>query len=233
MPTIYVTDTATDGWAAQGLNADWADARGGAGNGFDKNNARDAYGVLVFYTSRGGTSFGVRRGFLTFDTSGITSTVSSCTLNIRGYSVNSSQVIPVKANYTGLASANFNDIEGDGSAPTASTQLGNSDGSGAGTLASVSGLVYASAITSWSTSGYNSFTLNATALADLVSLSSFQVCLMDYESDFADNAPTSLGSIGAGMWWTEQSGTSYDPYLSYTLATVASTENATFFGANF
>ena len=111
-----------------------------------------------------------------------------------------------------------------------STELGNSDGSGAGTLAGVSGLTYSSEVPTWSTSGYNEIALNATALSDIASLDTFKVCMMQYDNDYLDIAATSM--VRTGNYWAAQSGTSKDPYLDYTAA-VTATDNSVFFGCNF
>ena len=57
--------------------------------------------------------------------------------------------------------------------------------------------------------------MNADALSDLVSLSSFKICVL-HEADLSDTAPTS-GNLRTGFYFADYSGTSRDPKIDYTL----------------
>ena len=92
---------------------------------------------------------------------------------------------------------------------------------------------YSAEITSWSTSGYNDITLTADARADMVSLSEFKVCLIESVHDLRDVTPSTNDSNWSGMYYSDQTGTSNDPYIDYVAGTAAVADNATFFGANF
>ena len=68
-------------------------------------------------------------------------------------------------------------------------------------------------------------------MADMESLSTFKICLMEHDYDYSD-IPISIGSsVQIGCHFQERGG-AYRPKIVYTLATVT-TDNATFFGANF
>jgi len=222
MPTIY-GDT-NDGFISKGLGS-WASQRSaGAGNLFS-TSTRSTNAVISFYSTRGGGSYGINRAFFEFDTSGISVAPSSATLKIYGFLVGTADVIAVRSEHSAtLAKADFDALYG------ASTELGNSDGSGAGTLAGVSGLTYSAEISSWNTSAYNDIALNATALSDMASLDTFKVCLMEYDHDYLDVAETSTSQ--GSCYWADNTGTSRDPYIDYT-AGVATTDNSIFFGTNF
>ena len=227
MATVYASSN--DGIAVQGLNV-WADCRGGGGNATDTGVTRDAAAVQVLGSARGGGTYGIRRSFFDFDTSGITSTVATAVFILRPYgSYDTSDVIAVRSEHSGtLSNGDFNAF------PSAAvTALTNTDGSGGGTFGGISGLTYSGEITTWGTNVNvdNEIALNATAMADMESLSTFKICLMEHDYDYSD-IPISIGSsVQIGCHFQERGG-AYRPKIVYTLATVT-TDNATFFGANF
>ena len=225
--TVYASSN--DGIALQGLNS-WADCRGGGGNGTDTGVNRDNAAVQVIGSARGGGTYGIRRAFFDFDTSGITSTVATAVFILRPYgSFDTSDVIAVRSEHSGtLSNGDFNAFPAD-----AVTALTNTDGSGGGTFVGISGLTYSSEITTWGTnvSVDNEIALNATAKADMESLDTFKICLMDNDYDYKD-IPISLGThVSIGCHFQERGG-DYRPKIVYTLATVTA-DNATFFGTNF
>ena len=65
----------------------------------------------------------------------------------------------------------------------------------------------------------------------MASLDTFKICIMEYDYDYLDIAPTSL--VLTGWYWADNTGTSADPYIDYTEGVAAVAHNATFFGANF
>ena len=227
MPTIQ--GGTNDGYVLKGLDSSWVIARGGVafdtdGDNVDSNNTRDHYAVWNHYGARGGGSWGVRRAFFEFDTSGISIVPSAATLKIYGFSNTTLDVIAVRSEHSAtLAVGDFDALYG------ASTAFGNTDGSGAGTLAGVSGLTYSAEVSTWNID-YNDFALNATALADIASLGTFKVCVMGYDYDYLDIDPIGT-SDKIGCFWADAGGGTV-PLLDYT-AGVAVTDNATFFGSNF
>ena len=88
--------------------------------------------------------------------------------------------------------------------------------------------IYAAEVTSWSISGYNSITLNSTALNQIRSASTFKIMCMESVHDMRDIEPSANNRSGA--YYANNTGTSKDPYLDITEAV---TTNATFFGCNF
>ena len=229
MPNIY-TSTG-DGYAHSNPQGSWVNSRSNSGSGVDNNNIRDSFAVGVEHLSAkgGGIQSTIRRGFMFFDTSGISVAPSEATLVIRGYATNSSDIIIVKSTASDpTVSGGYNDLSG------ASTALGNTDGSGAGTLAGVSGLTYSSEVATWSVSSTrNEIDLNSTALSDMASLDTLKICIMDYDYDYLDIEP-SLGTfVRIGFYWADAGGTSNDPYIDYTAGVAAVADNSTFFGCNF
>jgi hypothetical protein len=215
-----------DGYCGTSLGT-WANTRNHVGSTVDSNNASDTQAVFHFYHSGRG-KWGIRRAFFEFNTLGISDEPSAATLKIYGYSNGSGDVIAVKSEQGGtLAAGDFNSF-----ASSIVTQFGNTDGNGAGSLSS--GIVplfltYSAEIDTWSTSGYNDIALNSYALADMVSLDTFKVCLMNYDNDYLDQDGTSTEANG--LRWQER-GDAQWPYIDYTPA-VTAVDNATFFGANF
>jgi len=228
MAYIYPTRDAGIQWV--GLGNNFVDARS-ATTGTTINTSNTIGRAAIDYISARGSSLGaIARAFFEFDTSGISVTPTYCKLELYGRLWTSGDLIAVKSTLTadadgGMSTADYDAIY------NASTELAASDASGTGTLAGVSGLAYSSEISTWTTSGYNAITFNATALADMVSLDTFKVCVMEYDHDFLDIA--SLGDSAVSGWYTDaQSGTSRDPRLNYG-AGVAATDNSIFFGCNF
>jgi hypothetical protein len=144
---------------------------------------------------------------MAFDTSGITDTVASATLNIRGHNYNTAILIVVKvaAGATGDSSTNF--VLGDFDAI---------DGFVSG--ASMNGNVtdYSSSTTSWSTSGYNNITLNSSALTDLKNLSEFKLAIVEYECDYPNVAIGAAQRKISGMRCLA-AGVGKLPYITYAL----------------
>ena len=215
-----------DGYCASGLG-NWSTARTHAGASFDSNNSYDTYAVSSLHFVRRGT-YTTRRAFFEFDTSGISVTPSAATLKIQGITNNAADVIAVRSEQGAtLAAGDFDSFES-----AIIQQFLFTDGNGAGTLAGVADVTYSAEIATWNTSGtYNDIALNAKALADMVTLSLFKVCLMEYDHDYLDidGGGSSVNCIG--LRWAENGDTKW-PYIDYT-AGAAVTDNATFFGANF
>ena len=209
-------------------NSDWATARDAtSGGSFSSTVTADAFGVRGERTSArgGGVSYNIQRIFMRFDTSGISSNVESARLKVYDYTNGCGDIIVVKAtsDIASLGTADFNAITG--------WSVGSADGSGAGDNES-NVTKYSSEIATWSTSGYNDITLTSTALADMRDDSVVYICLMNYDHDLLDIAPTGYTSHRNGLYFADNTGTSKDPYIDYTLAAVVS-DNAILFGCNF
>ena len=225
MPTVVAGSH--DGWAASPLLGTYAGARSHAGDGVGATSSYDIVAVWHYYASRRG-KYGIRRAFFDFDTTSITVAPSAATFKVYGMINGSGDIIAVKTNHvTTLVATTFYDAFDH--SPAAQTALDNSDGSGAGTFAGISGLAYSAAIDTWSTSGYNDIALNATALADMASEDTFNICLMNYDHDYLDVDGTASEQNGMRFY---ENGDGKWPYIDYTAGTTAA-DNATFFGANF
>ena len=130
--------------------------------------------------SRGGSSGQCNRFFLFFDTSSVAGTITACDLKVLGYLNSGANVIPVESTAYG----------GNGS----DTSLGLSDYNNLDFATA-----YASASTSWSTTGYNTFSLNATAISDMNTNSYLNVALIDEEYDYQGASPVSGTNYSSGI----------------------------------
>ena len=223
MPDIYAVN---DGKAIKYSTTIWADARSSTSCNTVSSATTLPNAILANKAAgRGGTTYGISRTFMQFDTSSISTTPTSATLKIYGYGDSDLDVIVLKAiAYTTLDVTDFNNIY------AGAIALNNSDGSGAGTLSGPHGTEYSTVEDgiSWSVGAYNNISLNSDALSDMTSANKLEICVMGYTYDYLDIEPS--GSNRSGLYSSAESGTSKDPYLEYV---VAVTDNATFFGANF
>ena len=225
MATIYAHTQ--DGYVARFSQSSWSNARANSSGTAASSLATTSTIGMSAYTQagRGGSSvFHLVRSFMYFDTSAISSNVDSATLKIRGVTYGTGDVIALKAtsDIATLGTADFEAITGWDSSGT--------DGSGGGDMES-SVTKYSNEITTWSTSGYNDITLNAQALADMRDDSTVYIALLNFDYDLKDVEPTDMSGRN-GLYYQNYTGTSRDPYVDYTLATLT-TDNAIFFGTNF
>jgi len=208
MSTVYAD--ITDGYVAYIATGGptWASVRD-AGTGTSANNTltRATAGMYVNGSTARGGAYQVYRSFFAFDTSGITSVVSSATLKIHGYSRNAGDVIAVRATApdltTGIAVADFDAIHG---FVAGASMNGNATD-------------YSAEISTWSTSGYNDITLTADALSEMVSESIFKVALVNYDYDYLNVDPTFAAGVADynGCFFANAS-FAQRPYIDYTLA---------------
>ena len=199
MPDIF--SNTNDGKIDTGNVSGHSAARGASSGTATANENSSNSAIKYFRTSgRGATTVAIARSFFFFDTSGVTGTVASATLNISFSSNNSDfNIIIVKSDAFG----------GDGGTALSNDDFNNVDFSTA----------YASAVaTGGSTSGTATFTLNATALTDIKNNDAFIVALLESDHDFSDSEPSDVSKTLA-ITFAEAGGTSSDPKLSYTLAT--------------
>ena len=198
MPDIF--SNTNDGQVESGNVSGHAAARGAStGTAVDDDNT--TVGVKYFKTSgRGAATVNIRRSFFFFDTSGVTGIVASATLTfVVGGNAGSTDLIPVKSDAFG----------GDGGTALANADFNNVDFS----------TPYASQTTDHPASETVTFTLNATALADIKNNDAFIVALLEFDGDFSDSEPGSDVNRTLQISFAEVGGTGSDPKLSYTLAT--------------
>ena len=198
MPDIF--SNTNDGKVESGNLSSHAAARG-ASTGTAAASDTSTVGIKYFKTSgRGAATVNIARSFFFFDTSGVTGTVASATLNI-SFSSNTSDfnIIIVKSDAFG----------GDGGTALANDDFNNVDFS----------TPYASQTTDHPASETVTFTLNATALTDIKNNNAFIVALLGFDRDFSDSEPGSDVNETLAITFSETGGTSTDPKLSYTLQT--------------
>ena len=213
MPKIYSASAGTsdDGLIYKLGQSSWANARDATSGTVSLNNATysNAIAAQYFAGRGGGNDFRVFRSFFVFDTSGITGTVASAKIGLKGYVSTSGSAIAVKSTAFG----------GDGGTALASGDINAISGWSAGSSLAGSATVYGSQITSWNGSAYNEFTGSSDLLADIKNNNVVIVCVMNYTQDYLNSAPTSSNSVGTHFAEYGMSGVTSDPYIDYTLAT--------------
>ena len=225
MATIYAHTN--DGYVSRYVQSSWSNARANTSGTSSSSTGTQLVTAVTgerVAARGGGYAFSIIRSFFFFDTSGITSNVDSATFKVYGSLNGGGDLIAVKSN---------SNIETLGTADFAAIVGWNTttDGSGGGDNES-NVTKYSAEISTWSTSGYNDITLNAQALADMRDDDTVYICLLNFDYDLKDVAPTGYTANRNGLFYINNTGTSKDPYIDYTLATVQ-TDNAIFFGTNF
>ena len=151
------------------------------------------------------SNYTIYRTFFAFDVSGISSAPGSATLKFKSDVYANGDIIAVKATKpdtsTNLANSDFNALTGWTSGFNNSNLTAYS--------AKITGAGF--------TSAYHSITLNSTALSDMGSGDTLAICLMNYDHDYLDSAPTSTSTTAQrfGVYFADSSGTSNDPYIEY------------------
>jgi hypothetical protein len=180
MPTIGCASTSA---VIREADADFADARDGNGSFTTLVDPSDTDDLIVATDLRGITF--LFRGFYAFDTSSITSTVASATLDVN---INT---------FLDDGGSGITGILVKGSKPDLSTNIVAADFTSApGCTAAQSGASYVSTATAYSSAftvtgtGALSITFNSTALSDMVSNSVFNIVIFNHDRDFTNNAPT-------------------------------------------
>ena len=156
------------------------DATNGTSNNTYTSNAlvSDAIDLNWVSGARGDTG-NICRTFLFFDnidTATGGGTITAATLKVLGYSVGNLDVIPVSASAWG----------GNGS----TTTLSSADYSALNKDDFNNYTPYASELTTWSTSAYNTFTLDSNAISDMNSNGFLNVALVEFQYDFNNAVPT-------------------------------------------
>ena len=166
--------------------------------------ARDATTGTTALTTGGGSTYRSRaieyqhakgawritRTFIAFNTSAITTTVTSAKLYIYGYQFTNGDIIAIKSTWDGSSNLTTSDYD-------------SLDFSTA----------YSSKVSSWTDTAYNEITLNTQARADMKSNSTISFALINYEYDSRDVSSTNI--VINGMYYSEYSGTGKDPELGW------------------
>lgn len=200
MPTIYADSG--DGMIYSPTTA-WADARGAtSGTVNSTTNATEQEAITVFaFSGRGATTYRVYRSFFYFDTSAITTTVSSATLKLRFGTTRAGS-----ANAIVLKSTAFG---GDGQTTLADGDFDALDFE----------TPYTSEIDTSNTSTYTSITLNATARSNMQTNDYLIFALINHAYDY-NNEPPEEANTRVKVTFANQTGTSTDPAIEYTAAAV-------------
>ena len=214
MPVIYASSTGNtdDVYLSRIGQSSWANARDGTTSTSSSDSSSQTTTFTWAYSvadPRAGTVvYGVRRSFMVFDTSGISGTVASAELSVRGYSANDGSVIAVKSDAYG----------GDGGTNWSTSDFNNIVGFSTGSSLAGNATVYGAqkTTTNWTTSGWNDFTATSDLLADIKNNNVVIVCFMDYTNDYLNVAPSSA-SLNCGAFYAENA--TYRPHIDYTLAT--------------
>ena len=162
------------------------------------------YGPGVQYSTSTGV-FNIYRTFFAFDVSGVSVVPTSANFVFKTNTYSNGDIIIVKATKpdtsTGIAGSDFDALTGwqSGFNNTHLTAY-SAKASGAGSGTAV-----------------HTVALNSTALSDIASLSTLAICLMNYDHDYVDSAPTSnlTTTQQFGMYFSDSSGTGNDPYIEY------------------
>ena len=211
MPVISASSSGNDGLMYIINQSSWANARDAtsASTLLVGSQRTTNFTQVVRSAGRGGGNvYSVYRSFLFFDTSGITATVASAELSIRGYSANDGSVIAVKSTAFG----------GDGGTALAASDFNAISGWSAGSSLAGSATVYGAqkTTTNWTTSGGTDFTATSDLLTDMKNNDVVIICFMDYTNDYLNVALTSNGYLNIGAFYAEYSGVSRDPKIVYT-----------------
>lgn len=208
-PDANVETTSVDGFVALAGQSSWSAARDAA----DGSAASDtATNDSVGYVRQGATTYACNRGFFLFDTSSIpdTDSISAATLSIYGLASDTIDAINDASSYINVVS----------SSPASNTALTTADFDQFGTT------VFSTSIdiTSWSTTGYNDFALNASGIANITKTGVSKFCSREgHDIDNVD--PGGSGGLfsSAGGYYADQAGTTNDPKLVVTHAAAAAT----------
>lgn len=207
-----ITANTSDGYVYN-TQLSWSGARDAtSGTIVNSSAAANAYAIRSDRTASrgGGYSYYVTRSFFEFNTSGISAEVDTASLKIRGRFNGGGDVIAVQAtsSISSLGTADFNAIVGWGS---------------------ISIATYSTELATWSTSDWNSITLGALAKTHMEDNSTIYICVMNYDHDYLDSAPS--GTNRNGLYYADDS--TYKPYLDYELVSATPQTDAIFFGTNF
>jgi len=213
MANLYTPGNSADG-IVYGSNAtSWAGARDMAtGSSAITTHTILALTQVYKFASRGGPNpYRIARSFMYFDTSGISGTVSSAIIKIRGRQDAGGSIIAVKSTAFG----------GDGGTALSTADLDAITGYSAGASLAGNATDYSDTILtgSWNASGYNDLTGTADLRADMQNNDVVIICFLDYTNDYLNVALPSITGVYLSGYMTDYGGTSLDPYIEYEIAT--------------
>ena len=162
---------------------------------------------IIRDSGRGAGTFRVRRGFLKFDTSGITGTVTSATLSltVSHGSPDLPKMAIVRGTANGSSLADFDAITGfNNSATMAGNVTDLIDGTNATNFSGVSSNTTVT------------ITLNSTACGLITSEDDLYIVLVSYEYDYLLVEPSSNGFFDVGLYGPGTGTVSRRPHIDYT-----------------
>ena len=211
---INLYATTVDGRITSPTNATWATARDAtSGNSVDTSASSSPYLAAVSkFGGRGADTYRVHRSFLYFYTGDITGPVSGLKLMVHGITLESGGGRAVKASnaFSGsspvgsLVVADFDAIDGYSAGNTMS-----------GTTTYASGF---DSPGSWDKDNYNAFACSSALATDMQNDNFVKLCFVNYTYDWRNIAPSSVGTVSAGAYYADNTGTAVDPYIQYSLA---------------
>ena len=188
MPTIDANST--DGWQS-GPSGAWDTVHDHVGSGNpDTNDLVNNAAIIAAYYAPPRDFYQLRRVFLDFDTSGVTSTLSSATLDlyVRGTFVDDMDIIILKSGHDPSAAT-------EDWYSTWLTGLGGTISGWSNTDSEVT--AYSAECTTTGTgTGYHSCDLNSAALADIKNNDELKVVVMNYDYDYLDTEPSAFFDLG-------------------------------------
>ncbi len=202
MPTIYAATT--DGVINSGIQSSWSNARGATTGTVSNPNATfmfTALGASIF-SGRGAVTYKVWRSFFDFDTSAITSAISSATLKLY-----------------------FSNNVGNGNAIVVhSTAFTGSSGTlAAGDFKNLDFNTPYSGQIDTSSTGLTSITLNSAALSYMQNNDKLKIAVINYKYDYDNQSPASTTGHHVGLRYANYTGTSSDPQIDYTTSSYGNT----------
>ena len=165
----------------------------------------------TFTAARPSAIYSISRVGILFDVSNITVKPKAATLSVKGITNGACEVACVKGTITPSGMG----------LPGVDGWVNGADNDGNATH-------YAAVDTSWSTSAYNQFLFNETALNDIAAVNELRITLIDYQHDLKNVSPSAISSPQSGVIFSEFTGTSSDPKLK-----IVNQDDAIFFGTNF
>ena len=164
--------------------------------------------MIIKDAGRGAGTFRVRRGFLKFNTSGITGTVSAATLSLTVAS--SGPDLPKLAIVRGTADGSdlvdFDAITGFNNSATMAGNVTDLVGDSTTNVTNFSGVALNATVT---------MTLNSTARGLMSSENALIMVLVSHEFDYKNIEPSSNGFFEVGLYGPSVGTTSFRPHIDY------------------
>ena len=196
---VVIDDTLTrysntdDGYVSNS-GSDWPTVRNAASGNYVASNTNYYNNAHRAYLQA--TTYYVTRSFFYFDTSSLLDdcTIISATFSLYGYQYSSANVT-VQEGTQGTGALTVEDYD------------------------AFTGSSFAS-VDSWSTSGYNDFTLNSAGLSAINKTGNTFYCTREKNKDYSGGYPGG-GTMGSGCYYADNSGNTKDPKLEVTYTTAA------------